>query len=91
MRIGIFGRKVGMTQVFDERGALVAATVIDTSDCVITQVKTKDKDGYVAIQVGVERAAPAASAGGGPLFRLSGVTLKAEVRQKFPAGRVKLS
>lgn len=58
MRIGIFGRKVGMTQVFDEKGALVAATVIDTSDCVITQVKTKDKDGYVAIQVGVGNRKP---------------------------------
>ena len=51
MALGILGRKVGMTQVFDDNGALVPVTVIDTSDCMISQVKTQDKEGYQAIQV----------------------------------------
>jgi len=52
MRLGIFGRKVGMTQMFDENGTTVPITVVDTSDCFVTQVKTKQHDGYNALQVG---------------------------------------
>ncbi len=52
MRPGIYGKKVGMTQIFDENGAVVPVTVIDASECVITQIKTKQTDGYNAIQVG---------------------------------------
>jgi len=52
MKLGILGRKVGMTQIFDENGACVPITLVDTSDCIVTQVKTADKDGYSAIQVG---------------------------------------
>ncbi len=52
MRLGIYGKKVGMTQVFDEAGAIHAVTVVDTTGCQITQVKTADKEGYTAIQVG---------------------------------------
>ena len=51
MRLGIVGRKVGMTQVFDESGGVVPITVIDTSDCYITLKKTKETDGYSALQV----------------------------------------
>ncbi|NBT57505.1 50S ribosomal protein L3 [bacterium] len=51
MALGILGRKVGMTQIFDDNGALVPVTVIDTSDCMVSQVKTQDKDGYQALQV----------------------------------------
>ncbi len=51
MRIGILGRKVGMTQVFDEKGSLIPITVVDTTGCVVSQVKTKDKDGYTAVQL----------------------------------------
>lgn len=58
MAIGILGRKVGMTQIFDESGALVPVTVIDTSDCLISQVKTQDKEGYQAIQVAVGSRKP---------------------------------
>lgn len=57
-KLGILGRKVGMTQIFDENGALVPVTVVDTTGCVITQVKTKDKDGYVAVQLGVGERKP---------------------------------
>lgn len=52
MRIGIIGKKIGMTEVFEDSGALVPVTVIDTTGCEITQIKTKEKDGYSAIQVG---------------------------------------
>ena len=52
MKLGIVGKKVGMTQIFDEAGNLVPVTVVDTSNCFVTQVKTKDSDGYTAVQVG---------------------------------------
>lgn len=49
---GILGRKIGMTQLFEEDGTAVPVTVIEAGPCVIVQVKTKDKDGYEAVQVG---------------------------------------
>ncbi|MEZ4751707.1 MAG: 50S ribosomal protein L3 [Bdellovibrionota bacterium] len=58
MKVGILGRKVGMTRVYDDNGALVPVTVVDTSDCVITQVKLNEKDGYAAIQVGLGAKKP---------------------------------
>lgn len=51
MKMGILGRKVGMTQIFDENGFTIPVTVIDTKDCYITQVKNKHNDGYTAIQI----------------------------------------
>lgn len=54
---GMLGRKVEMTQVFDDRGRLIGVTLIKTGPCVVTQVKTPDRDGYSAVQVGlVERS-----------------------------------
>lgn len=50
----ILGRKIGMTQIFDENGAVIPVTVIQSGAMVITQVKTVEKDGYNAIQVGFE-------------------------------------
>jgi len=50
--LGIIGRKVGMTQVFNEKGDAVPATLIEAGPCPIVQVKTKDKDGYAAVQLG---------------------------------------
>jgi large subunit ribosomal protein L3 len=55
---GIIGRKVGMTQVFDETGAVVPVTVIEAGPCYVTQVKTTDSDGYSAVQMGFERVEP---------------------------------
>lgn len=49
---GIIGRKVGMTQVFEESGKAVPVTVIQAGPCPIVQVKTKEKDGYQAVQLG---------------------------------------
>lgn len=48
----VLGRKIGMTQVFGEDDRLIPVTVIEAEDCVITQVKTKETDGYSAIQLG---------------------------------------
>jgi len=50
--LGIIGRKVGMTQVFNEKGDAVPATLIEAGPCPIVQVKTMDKDGYAAVQLG---------------------------------------
>lgn len=58
MRVGILGRKVGMTQIFDANGALVPVTVVDTTGCVVTQVKTKASDGYAALQVAIGERKP---------------------------------
>ena len=49
---GLLGRKIGMTQIFEDDGPAVPVTVIDTASCTIVQVKTKDKDGYEAVQLG---------------------------------------
>jgi len=50
---GLIGIKVGMTQVFDESGAVVPVTIIKAGPCVVVQKKTKDPDGYEAVQLGL--------------------------------------
>ena len=52
MKKAILATKVGMTQIFDENGALIPVTVLQAGPCVVTQVKTVDNDGYSAVQVG---------------------------------------
>ena len=49
---GILGRKIGMTQVFAKDGKLVPVTVVEIEPNVVTQIKTKEKDGYDAVQLG---------------------------------------
>jgi large subunit ribosomal protein L3 len=49
---GFLGRKIGMTQIFREDGRVVPVTVIEAGPCVVTQVKTKENDGYEAVQLG---------------------------------------
>jgi large subunit ribosomal protein L3 len=49
---GILGKKVGMTQLFDEKGQVVPVTVIEAGPCYVTQIKTQERDGYQAIQLG---------------------------------------
>ena len=53
----IIGKKVGMSQIFDDAGKVVPVTVIEAGPCVVTQVKTVDKDGYDAVQLGFEDVA----------------------------------
>lgn len=64
---GILGKKIGMTSVFDERGQSVPCTVIEAGPCTITQIKTLERDGYTALQMGFddkpERAAKKPEAG----------------------------
>ena len=52
MKKGIIGRKVGMTQIFDENGNVIPVTVIEAGPCVVSQVKTVETDGYDALQLG---------------------------------------
>ena len=48
---GILGKKIGMTSIYDESGRNIPVTVVEAGPCVVTQVKTKEKDGYAAIQM----------------------------------------
>jgi len=51
---GLIGRKLGMTQIFDEEGNVVPVTVIQAGPCTVVQKKTEEKDGYTAVQLGFE-------------------------------------
>lgn len=54
MQKAILGKKLGMTQIFDEQGNVVPVTVVQAGPCIITQVKTPETDGYAAVQLGFE-------------------------------------
>jgi large subunit ribosomal protein L3 len=58
--VGILGTKLGMTQIFDDAGVAIPVTVIQAGPCTVTQVKTKQTDGYSAIQVGYGEVKPKA-------------------------------
>jgi len=55
---GIIGKKVGMTQVFSERGEAIPVTVIEAGPCFVAQIKTVEQDGYAAVQLGFEETKP---------------------------------
>ena len=57
MKKAIIGKKIGMTQIFDEKGNVIPVTVIEAGPCVVSQVKTVETDGYEAIQLGFEAVA----------------------------------
>lgn len=81
---GLLGEKLGMTQVFDESGRVIPVTVVRAGPCVVTQVRTPDRDGYSAVQLGYGAVDPRRV--NKPLaghFRAAGVTPRrylAEVR-----------
>ena len=52
MKKGLIGKKIGMTQIFDEAGNVIPVTVVEAGPCTVTQIKTVENDGYQAIQVG---------------------------------------
>jgi large subunit ribosomal protein L3 len=52
MALGLLGRKVGMTQIFDEAGTAIPVTVIEAGPCRVLQLRTADRDGYEAVQIG---------------------------------------
>jgi large subunit ribosomal protein L3 len=61
---GLIGKKVGMTQIFDEAGAAVPVTLIEAGPCYVTQVRTSETDGYSAVQLGFEEVKPKRLSGG---------------------------
>jgi large subunit ribosomal protein L3 len=72
---GLIGKKVGMTQIFDDAGAAVPVTLIEAGPCYVTQVRNPDTDGYSAVQLGFEEVKPK---------RLSGGQLGHLKRNSFP-------
>ena len=52
MKKGLVGKKLGMTQLFDQNGNVVPVTVVEVGPCVVTQKKTMERDGYEAVQIG---------------------------------------
>ena len=52
MQKGIIGKKIGMTQIFDEAGKVIPVTVVEAGPCVVVQKKTVENDGYEAVQLG---------------------------------------
>ncbi len=85
---GLIGRKVGMTQIFDENGVAVPATLIEAGPCYVTQVRNVEKDGYSAVQLGFGEVKPKRLTGGqlGHLERngLPPVKYLREFRTKTP-------
>ena len=49
---GLIGKKLGMTRIFSDEGEMIPVTILEAGPCMVTQIKTKDKDGYDAVQVG---------------------------------------
>jgi large subunit ribosomal protein L3 len=58
--VGILGTKLGMTQVFDDEGRALPVTIVQAGPCTVTQIKTKQTDGYTAVQVGYQEVKPKA-------------------------------
>jgi len=55
---GFIGKKVGMTQIFDENGQVIPVTVIQAGPCYVTQIRTDERDGYTAVQLGFDELPP---------------------------------
>jgi large subunit ribosomal protein L3 len=82
MKKSILAKKVGMTQIFNEDGVLTPVTVLQAGPCVVTQVKTSDKDGYDAVQVGFEDIREKlVTKGEMGVFNKAGVSAKRFVRE----------
>ena len=75
---GLIGRKIGMTQIFDDTGAAIPVTIIEAGPCYITQLRTHAKDGYYAVQLGLEEGSQKRLTGGqlGHLKRTNAPALK---------------
>jgi large subunit ribosomal protein L3 len=61
---GLIGKKIGMTQIFDENGAAVPVTIIEAGPCFVTQIRTPEKEGYSAVQLGFDEVKPKRLSGG---------------------------
>lgn len=79
---GLIGKKLGMTQVYDEAGRYVPVTVIAAGPCVVVQRKTKTRDGYDAVQLGfAEQKESRVSKAAAGRFKKSGVTVRSTLRE----------
>ncbi len=85
MTLGIVGKKLGMTQVFLDDGTVESVTVVQAGPCVVTQVKTKARDGYEAVQVGFGESKRLTKPEEGHLKRANG---KFTHLREFPATNV---
>lgn len=85
---GLIGKKVGMTQIFDDAGVAIPVTIIEAGPCVVTQVRLPEKDGYSAVQLGFGEVKPKRLTGGqiGHLKRnnISPLRFLREFREKNP-------
>ncbi len=85
---GLIGKKVGMTQIFDDAGVAIPVTLIEAGPCFVTQVRTSDKEGYSAVQLGFVEVKPKRLSGGqlGHLKRnnLPPLRFLREFREKNP-------
>lgn len=61
---GLIGKKIGMTQIFDENGIAIPVTLIEAGPCYVTQIRTPQQDGYSAVQLGFEEVKPKRLTGG---------------------------
>jgi large subunit ribosomal protein L3 len=86
---GLIGKKIGMTQIFDNDGVAIPVTVIEAGPCYVTQVRTPEKDGYSAVQLGFLEVKPKRLTGGqmGHLKRnnLPPLRVMREFRVKSPS------
>ena len=90
MKVGLLGRKVGMTQIFQEDGTIVPVTVLECGPCTVLQLKTEERDGYSAIQLGFDdkrrKSANAAERGHAKLASSEPKRYVREIRQENAAG-----
>ena len=77
---GLIGKKIGMTSIFDENGKNMPCTVIECGPCVVTQVRTKEVDGYEALQLGFDDKKTATKAAKGH-FKKAGTVAKRKVAE----------
>src|SRR5450759_4227580 len=61
---GLIGKKIGMTQIFDDTGVAIPVTLIEAGPCYVTQVCTPEKEGYSGVQLGFDEVKPKRLAGG---------------------------
>jgi len=77
---GLIGKKIGMTSIYDENGKKIPCTVIEAGPCVVTQVRTKEVDGYEALQLGFDdKAAKQSNKALNGHFKKAGTTAKRRV------------
>jgi large subunit ribosomal protein L3 len=88
---GILGRKLGMTQVFDENGRIRPVTVVEAGPCCVAQVKTVERDGYEAVKLGFSeiKKAKRVSKPAGGMFKKAGLK-PYKILKEFPMGDVKV-